>query len=89
MSRRKWYDYRQGGDERGRDQHPTPVGSEVRRHAQWRTMKAKLLTPERIAFYNTQHRKIYEAISTRDTPTAVQLIKQHLYGVHDDLLETE
>ena len=63
--------------------------SEVRRHAQWRTMKAKLLTPERIAFYNNQHRRIYEAIAARDTPGAVNLIKEHLYGVHDDLLETE
>lgn len=63
--------------------------SEVRRHAQWRTMKAKLLTPERIAFYNSQHRKIYEAIAARDTPSAVKLTKQHLYGVHNDLLETE
>jgi len=63
--------------------------SEVRRHAQWRTMKAKLLTPERIAFYNSQHRRIYEAIAARDTPSAVKLIKEHLYGVHDDLLETE
>ena len=63
--------------------------SEVRRHAQWRTMKAKLLTPDRIAFYNGQHRRIYEAIAARDTPSAVKLIKQHLYGVHDDLLETE
>lgn len=63
--------------------------SEVRRHAQWRTMKAKLLTPERIAFYNAQHRRIYEAIAARDTPSAVKLIKEHLYGVHDDLLETE
>ena len=63
--------------------------SEVRRHSQWRTMKAKLLTPERIAFYNGQHRRIYEAIAARDTPSAVKLIKEHLYGVHDDLLETE
>jgi len=63
--------------------------SEVRRHAQWRTMKAKLLTPERIAFYNSQHRRLYEAIAARDTPSAVKLIKEHLYGVHDDLLETE
>ena len=63
--------------------------SEVRRHAQWRTMKAKLLTPDRIAFYNGQHRRIYEAIAARDTSSAVKLIKQHLYGVHDDLLETE
>ncbi len=63
--------------------------SEVRRHSQWRTMKAKLLTHERIDYYNSQHRKLYEAIVARDTARAVQLIKDHLYGVHDDLLETE
>ena len=63
--------------------------SEVRRHSQWRTMKAKLLTPERIDFYNSQHRRLYEAIAARDTGSAVKLIKQHLYGVHDDLLETD
>ena len=63
--------------------------SEVRRHSQWRTMKAKLLTPERIDFYNRQHRRLYEAIVARDTSSAVKLIKDHLYGVHDDLLETD
>ena len=63
--------------------------SEVRRHSQWRTMKSKLLTPGRIDFYNSQHRKLYEAIAARDTSSAVKLIKQHLYGVHDDLLETD
>ena len=63
--------------------------SEVRRHSQWRTMKSKLLTAERIDFYNSQHRALYEAISARDTSGAVQLIKDHLYGVHDDLLETD
>ncbi|MCP4875432.1 MAG: FadR family transcriptional regulator [Gammaproteobacteria bacterium] len=63
--------------------------SEVRRHSQWRTMKAKLLTPERIDFYNGQHRKLYQAIAARDTTRAVNLIKDHLYGVHDDLLETD
>ena len=63
--------------------------SEVRRHSQCRTMKAKLLTNERIDYYNSQHRKLYEAIVARDTARAVQLIKDHLYGVHDDLLETE
>ncbi len=62
---------------------------EVRRHSQWRTMKAKLLTPDRIDFYNGQHRKLYEAIAARDTASAVRLIKEHLYGVHDDLLETD
>lgn len=63
--------------------------SEVRRNSQWRTMKAKLLTPDRINFYNSQHRDLYEAITARDTPGATKLIKQHLYGVHDDLLETD
>ena len=63
--------------------------SEVRRHSQWGRMKSKLLTPERIDYYNAQHRKLYQAISTRDTASAVQLIKDHLYGVQDDLLETD
>ena len=63
--------------------------SEVRHYSQWRTMKSKLLTPERIDYYNAQHRKLYEAIVARDTASAVQLIKDHLYGVHDDLLETD
>ncbi|MCZ6796315.1 MAG: FadR/GntR family transcriptional regulator [Gammaproteobacteria bacterium] len=63
--------------------------SEVRRYSQWRLMKAKLLTPERIDYYNNQHREIYQAIASRDANKAVQTIKNHLYGVHDDLLDTE
>ena len=63
--------------------------SEVRHHSQWRKMKSKLLTAERIDYYNGQHRRLYEAIAARDTISAVQLIKDHLYGVHDDLLDTE
>lgn len=63
--------------------------SEVRRHSQWRSMKSKLLTPERINYYNSQHREMYEAIAARDTASAVKLIKDHLYGVQDDLLETD
>lgn len=51
-------------------------------------MKSKLLTSDRINYYNSQHRALYEAIAARDTPTAVKLIKDHLYGVQDDLLET-
>ena len=52
-------------------------------------MKQKLLTPERINFYNSQHRALYEAIAARDTATASSMIKNHLYGVQDDLLESE
>jgi DNA-binding FadR family transcriptional regulator len=62
--------------------------SEVRGSSQWRNMKAKLLTPERINYYNQQHRAIYEAIAERDASEANKLIKKHLYGVQDDLLET-
>lgn len=63
--------------------------SEVRRHSQWRVMKAKLLTPERIDYYNDQHRLLYEAIASRDASGAATLIKNHLYGVQDDLVETD
>jgi len=63
--------------------------SEVRRHSQWGRMKSKLLTRDRIDFYNRQHRALYEAIAARDTTRAVRLIKEHLYGVQDDLLETD
>ena len=63
--------------------------SEVRRHSQWGRMKSKLLTPERMDYYNRQHRFLYEAISARDTLRAVKLIKDHLYGVQDDLLEND
>lgn len=61
--------------------------SEVRRFSQWRSMKAKLLTPERIDAYNLQHRAIYEAIAARHTSEAISIMKKHLHGVHDDLLE--
>ena len=61
--------------------------SEVRQHARWRQMKQKLLTPERIDFYNHQHRAIHEAILARDAATAVQMIEGHLYDFQYDLLE--
>jgi DNA-binding FadR family transcriptional regulator len=63
--------------------------SEVRQHTQWRSMKSKLLTPQRMDYYNGQHHALYDAIASRDTTRAVSLIKDHLYGVHDDLLETD
>ncbi len=62
--------------------------SEVRRYSQWRMMKAKLLTPDRIDYYNNQHRILYEAIASRDANSAVSIIKKHLFEVQDDLLET-
>ena len=62
--------------------------SEVRRYSQWRIMKAKLLTPERIDYYNDQHRALYEAIASRDANEAIGGIKEHLLGVQVDLLES-
>jgi DNA-binding FadR family transcriptional regulator len=62
--------------------------SEVRRYSQWRTMKTKLLTPDRINYYNGQHRALYEAIAARDANIAVGVIKDHLFGVQGDLLDT-
>jgi DNA-binding FadR family transcriptional regulator len=61
--------------------------SEVRRYSQWRLMKTKLLTPDRINYYNGQHRALYEAIASRDASDAIRVIKEHLFGVQDDLLE--
>jgi DNA-binding FadR family transcriptional regulator len=61
--------------------------SEVRRYSQWRRMKTKLLTPDRINYYNRQHRALYEAIAARDATDAISVIKEHLFGVQDDLLE--
>ena len=61
--------------------------SEVRRYSQWRMMKTKLLTPDRINYYNRQHRALYEAIAARDATDAIGVIKEHLFGVQDDLLE--
>jgi len=63
--------------------------SEVRRYSQWRMMKAKLLTPDRIKYYNNQHRTLYEAIASRDANEAIRTIKNHLYVVQDDLLDTD
>ena len=46
----------------------------VRTHSQWNAMKDKVLTPQRIAEYNQQHKAIFEAISSRDIETAVAIV---------------
>jgi GntR family transcriptional repressor for pyruvate dehydrogenase complex len=62
--------------------------SKVRQNAQWQNMKTTLLTPERINYYNKQYRAIYDAILSRGVDKANKLIKNHLYGIQDNLLET-
>lgn len=60
--------------------------NEVRGHAQWGAMKEMILSPERIARYNEQHRRLYEAIVSRDAAAAIRVMKIHLRTAHEDLI---
>jgi len=60
--------------------------NDVRGHAQWHAMKDQVLTPERIAEYNQQHRALYEMIRSRDVEGAVALITNHLHFARRQLL---
>lgn len=60
--------------------------NEVRSHAQWHAMKDKILTVERIAEYNRQHRALYEALHSRQIEGAVRTITEHLEKARRDLL---
>lgn len=58
----------------------------VRAHAQWDNMKSIILTRERMAFYNQQHRAILDAIRQRDLPAASDQITKHLETARQDLV---
>ncbi len=58
----------------------------VRGHAQWHAMKDQILTPDRIAGYNRQHRALYAALLSRDVEAAVRVITAHLEDARRDLL---
>ena len=58
----------------------------VRLHAQWDRMKKLILTSDKIALYNAQHRAIFDAVSHRDTQAAVEQVTRHLEMAHHDLL---
>jgi DNA-binding FadR family transcriptional regulator len=60
--------------------------NDVRSHRQWNTMKGKILTPERMAEYNRQHRQLYEALRGRDVEAAVAIIEAHLERARRDLV---
>ena len=60
--------------------------NEVRGHAQWGHMKDKILTARRIDDYNAQHRRIYEALRSRDVEAAVAIMVSHLEKAREDLL---
>lgn len=58
----------------------------VRLHAQWDRMKHLILTREKIASYNSQHRALYEALRHRDVQGAVDQITRHLELARQDLI---
>jgi DNA-binding FadR family transcriptional regulator len=58
----------------------------IRSHRHWVAVQGKVLTPERIAAYNADHRDLVEAISARDSERAVAIIQQHLQAARRDLL---
>jgi DNA-binding FadR family transcriptional regulator len=58
----------------------------VRNHAQWEQMKQIILVKEKIDSYNQQHRAIFEALKTRDSATAADLIGRHLETTRQDLI---
>jgi len=60
--------------------------NDVRTHKQWHAMKDKVLTAERIADYNEQHRSLFDAIRSRDVEGAVAIITNHLHQARRQLL---
>ena len=49
-------------------------------------MKKLILTPQKIAEYNAEHRGIFEALLRRDANTAVDLITTQLEHARIDLI---
>lgn len=60
--------------------------NDVRSHKQWNARKDKILSPQHIALYNSQHRKLFESIVSRDLETAVATITEHLDLARRDLM---
>ena len=58
----------------------------VRAHAQWEQMKQIILSKEKMAGYNTQHRAIFAALTQRDSQAAADLIARHLETARQDLV---
>jgi len=60
--------------------------NEVRGNTLWFEAREKILTPERIAEYNREHRRLYDAIRRREMDNALQLINDHLDEARTDLI---
>lgn len=60
--------------------------NEVRGNTLWFEAREKILTPERIAEYNREHRELYDAIRRREMDNALALINDHLDEARTDLI---
>ncbi len=60
--------------------------NDVRCHAQWDEMKNKILSARRIGEYNQHHRRLYEALRSRDMDSAVGAITDHMEQARRDLM---
>lgn len=63
--------------------------NEIRSHDQWASMRDKVLTPERIAEYNRQHRALLGAIASRDVEGAAAMVTSHLHFARRQLMGME
>jgi DNA-binding FadR family transcriptional regulator len=53
----------------------------VRRQPEWEMVKRRALTPERLALYRRQHRKLVKAVLARDPVAARDAVREHLVEV--------
>ncbi len=60
--------------------------SRVREYSQWRQVKDRVLTQQKIEQYNHEHKALYDAIVSRHADMAFDIMKSHLSGARDDLL---
>lgn len=60
--------------------------NETRTHPQWASMKDTILTSERIAKYNADHRQLCNAITSRNVDAALSTMHQHLERARIDLV---
>lgn len=58
----------------------------IRGEAKWKATRGKILTAERIAEYNAEHRAVFEAIRARDADLAATLMMQHLNETRQHLM---
>lgn len=58
----------------------------VRTHALWAAMRQKIITPENMRVYNTQHLAVVRAIQRRDVGGAVETMVQHMEKARNDLI---